>query len=236
MNVVFVDYYNPESDNGICAYHKYLSDFLQKIDALSLYEVRLYRADIQEATVSVGSGITSIDLPYDLVVNKRPGTSDIEFIELLKSLLNFEDGTIIHLNWMNHAYITPLIKHHIVNSRVILTKHCVSWRENVVHNYGLFKDIESILYTPISNNVFVKRILREEITFFSLVDHVITVTDDARDILIRLYGLSENKVTRIYNGIPINKSVSFQNYKKKYCVRNMVLNKKIRLYFLLGKS
>lgn len=201
MNIVIITYYNKDDNNGICSYCRFLSDYLSKVEDIFLYMVHVCSPETDKFRAFTKNNITFIDTPYDLVPNKIPEENDFDFIDNLLKLLNAKSVTTFHLNWMNHAYIAPVLKKTITNCKIILTKHCVSWREYIIKNYSIYKDIELILKQKKESNVFVKRILRDEISFFSLVDHVITVTDDAKRIVNKLYGIDKKSISRVYNGI-----------------------------------
>ena len=200
ITLFFIDAYTPNENNGICTYRELLIDYFSKKDDIEVYVVFTLYVKCNKITTDTIGSITYIYLPNDLVYGRRANKFDIDFSKYMHSL-SHGDKVVVFLNWMNHAYFSPIIKNEISNVKVILTKHCVCWRENVIKKYNLYHKIQNILQSHGIASVFIKRILGEELTYFSLVDHVIVVTDDAKTVLNRLYGIPKDCITRIYNGL-----------------------------------
>ena len=206
MTLIFVDYHVPGENNGICAYRKHLLEELMENEHIAVITLLVRCTYLRHIKTEYKKKNILIQIPHDLVCNGRVHPEDKQVAQILKQQIK-EPPAILHLNWMNHALFGEVLKKHI-ETKVVLTKHCVSWRELIIKNYPLFYHIENSLLSRKKVCFLAKRLLSEEMSFFMHIDHIITVTNDARNILTQLYGIPPHKVCCIHNGIAFNSPIT----------------------------
>jgi glycosyltransferase involved in cell wall biosynthesis len=201
MNIYVVDYFREKKDNGLSTYVIALSTALEKTAGITLTYVLInssHRAAKKETIKGVG---------YLHVPVFRPELhTGINFDEYFAGLLIEDIGTkkniLIHLNWINHCSFIWDIKQK-VSCKVVLTKHCIPWREMVITNYDDFYRLE----TAFENKRKVELrsgALNQEFINYEYVDHIITVTDCAKENLELFFNVKPQKITTITNGVSLN--------------------------------
>ena len=83
--------------------------------------------------------------------------------------------------------------------RIILTKHCVAWRDFIKEDYETFFTIHNYLLKDKRANFLLQRILHRENLYFHSVDGIIALTNDAYNLLIQCYNIDKNNIRMIYN-------------------------------------
>lgn len=210
MLIFFVNYYPFNKTNGITRYQETL--FSSNSKNIKLVNV-FVKAPVEQITESHDGNIL---IPFDLASGKNPMKND----EIVSCFLDdkvrkekSQNEILFHINWMNHTPWVYTQRKHTPLAKFLLTKHCVAWREMILTNYKIFYHIKknaerkSLLPFPI------KRFISDELYYFSFVDKIITVTDDAKHLLISNYGIPEQKVFRIHNGC--DSIYNIQKNKKK---------------------
>lgn len=193
----FIDYFLPDNPNGICTYRHNLQDAFLHCSAWRIILV-LLNAKCSDMRIDSKDGMEMMYVPFDIGFRCKTA-HNMQFVNALKTIVS-GNRCVVHFNWLNHAPLGIMIKRHM-DARVILTKHCVFWRESMVSNYPMYYHLQSYLDTKEKASFLVKRILREEMLFFNSVDRVITVTDDAKRVVEFFYSVPPHSVACIHNGL-----------------------------------
>lgn len=199
MMLVFLINYYSKKTNGIVRYNEILSSYLLKTRKVRVINI-LTRCHVPMIS---RSAIGDILIPYDLAFGNSAYKNDEEvscFIdEVLKDCADCE--IVFHFNWMNHTPWAYTQRKHTPRAKFLLTKHCVSWRDLITANYNVFYRLQCEVERKGALSFPLKSIVSDELFYFSFVDKIITVTEDAKSLLVTKYGISETKINRIYNGI-----------------------------------
>lgn len=204
MVIFFIDYHYTYKTNGIFKYRELLSSSLSSTKDIRWRNVLLgaNNHDLRNPTV-INSDIY---VPYDIVFQNKITQKDFDFAVFIQNYICTDfpkEDVIFHINWMNHIAISCLLRKFIPMAKIVFTKHCVAWRENILTNYPLFYSLHSICAKKKSLPYPLKEHVKEELFCFEQADAVITVTEDAKNLLCSSYGIDAEKVFCIHNGITI---------------------------------
>lgn len=195
ISLFIVDYHHKNS-SGLSTYVNQLVCFLKhskEID-LNLIGVKANIDSIVEKQLIEGT----THYLYARELNIIDENNKV-LIDFLRNEIQTSSPIIFHFNWINHAPFAQVLKRNF-NCITILTKHCIPWRDNITNNYKLFKLLNRKLLSK-SNSFPYHSSLHREFIAYSSVDHIIAVSDFAGNSLIKMFEISEEKISRVYNGI-----------------------------------
>lgn len=198
-SIIFIDYHLQTGSNGILAYRNQLLKHIAGDSRFRLIIVDVCYPRIREVKVEVHDNITEVKAPFDLAKGGRLGDTDRNFANLLSQIAG-SGQSVLHLNWINHALFGDWYRN-ITHAKVLLTKHCVPWRENIVKDYVLFNALNEIMESKRAETDIVRYLIPHEHISLKTVNHIITVTEDARKVVTRLHGIPSESVTIIHNGL-----------------------------------
>lgn len=210
---LFIIDYHCKNSSGLSTYVHQLSKSLQVFENISLSFIGV-NANIDAKAVK--QNINGVDHFLYLGELGVKSDSNKDFISLLKQHIKTNENIIFHFNWINHAPFAQLLKNNF-DCLTVLTKHCIPWRDNITNNYKLFKTINKKL-TTINFPIFHSCLHREYIAYSS-VDHIITVTDFASHAVNKIFNITEDNLSRVYNGIDLferKNNKKSQSYLKRY--------------------
>lgn len=218
MVINIIDYYRPNITNGITTYiniltEKILSDGKDTLNIIYVAAGSKYK----NITVESDYGFDNIYIPFDLATNGACSFNDEIFCNYLAERYLGKE-IVLHFNWMNHAVIGLLFKKKRMKVRIILTKHCVAWRDFIKEDYETFFTIHNYLLKDKRSNFLLQRILHRENLYFHSVDGIIALTNDAYNLLIQCYNIDKNNIRMIYNA-------KHNNKKEKQCQKEYLRNK-----------
>lgn len=196
QTLFFIDYFQPDNPNGICTYRHNLQDAFRHCSAWRIIMV-LLKAKCSGICMDSKDGTETMLVPFDIGFRCKTA-NNMQFVKAMKAIAS-DNRCIVHFNWMNHAPLGIVIKKHM-DARIVLTKHCVFWRESIVSNYPMYYHLQSYLETKEKSSFLAKRILREEMLFFNSADKTITVTEDAKRVVEFFYSVPSQSVACIHNG------------------------------------
>ncbi len=197
MLVFFINYFPFNKINGIVRYQ----EGLQPTNFKKTKRINIYvKSPVEHITESCNGDIL---IPFDLAVGGNPLERDEMlscFLDEVISKIDAQEKILFHINWMNHTPWIYTQRKHTPQAKFLLTKHCVAWREMILSNYRMYYRIQRNIEQKGTLPFPVKKVLSEELYYFSFADKIITVTDDAKHLLVDKYGITRQKVVKIYNG------------------------------------
>ena len=205
MLVLFIDYQYTQKTNGIFKYRKQLSSFFASKE--DVYCINVLLCAKKKKTNRPYYVNNEIFVPYDILIQNQIAQQELDLVIFIQEYISKhfpKEDVVFHINWFNHVPLSCLIRKIIPSAKIILTKHCVIWREHVLKNYSLFYSLHSICSNKERIAYPLKLEIAEELYCFEQVDAVITVTVDAYNLLCLSYGIDKKKVFCIHNGIAIN--------------------------------
>ncbi|GIM53141.1 hypothetical protein CAPN004_21710 [Capnocytophaga cynodegmi] len=228
-NIYFVDYYNPAQNLGVNSYVTQLTKGISKYPNINIFIVLVEATHNKEIKEESSNGVDQIYIPYDLYANKRIGENDEKAIQFFIEKTKNQSNIIFHFNWMYHTPFGFFLKQKI-KCATVLTKHYEPWRNYNIANYPLFYRVNNVLKKNSPHNFVFKDRFSDEITYYNSVDHIITVTQDAKKVLSKLFEISESKITTIYNGVELKNIKQKRNKEKLRKKYHFPTNEKIILF------
>lgn len=209
-NIYLIDYYNPIQNNGLNSYIAQLSNALSSSNDIALSIVWMNANIYAEITEELKDNINHIFIPFDI---NTPNNIDLDrtFIDFIKNHCKGKSNIIFHFNWINHSSFSEYLKKEI-NCKTLLTKHCVPYRDHITRNDLIYQYIETAFEQNIESFAIKNTLSRDFLAFHS-IDHIITVTEDAKNILTSLFSYPNERISLIYNGI--NHSSFYKPTKKE---------------------
>ena len=135
-----------------------------------------------------------------------------------------------HFNYFQHYHLAVMLKVAYPECRIILTVHYLNWCFELMGNESLFRHYISTSPETIEDNESIK--VRQTVlsnfelerNFMLLADDVIVLSKATQNIIINDYKILSSKITLIYNGYDVNKSIckkctsikSFSKSNSKY--------------------
>lgn len=171
-SIIFIDYHLQTGSNGILAYRNQLLKHIAGDSRFRLIIVDVCYPRIREVKVEVHDNITEVKAPFDLAKGGRLGDTDRNFANLLSQIAG-SGQSVLHLNWINHALFGDWYRN-ITHAKVLLTKHCVPWRENIVKDYVLFNALNEIMESKRAETDIVRYLIPHEHISLKTVNHIIT--------------------------------------------------------------
>lgn len=212
LNIYYVDFAPTDTVNGITSYtFQYLSGIVKK-KGFNLSCIWLNASDSFTRTQPNLDDITHFNFPK-YHVELYPNVTESEWTANL--ILNLITGgnPIIHLNWLHHVEIIKHLRWRI-DFKVVLTKHCIPWRDLVTDDYIKFTQINERFKKGIRMSSLSTFYLKE-LSAYDYVDQIITVTNIAKNSLTNLFSYDRKQISVIANGLNFEKT-----FKPKYCERN----------------
>lgn len=201
MQLYIIDYHLRNS-SGLSTYVSQLTAGLAQAKNISLNYIGVNAK--MENEVEKRQIDDSVHLLYPDELNIVNQALNDQLISMLKTELIPENPVVFHFNWINHAPFARLLKQKF-ECIAILTKHCIPWRDHVTNNYELFSKLNKILQSH-SDSHFLHPSFQKEYISYTAVDHIICVTEFAKENLYKIFNLQKNKVSVIYNGFKKNTS------------------------------
>lgn len=217
MNIYLVDYKNPLNNTGLNSYVSILKTYLPKENHINVHFIWVNSEEYTQETIKIIEEVEHIHIPYDITNKGKIHTIGNRALNFITEAVKKKDNIIFHFNWINHTPFAQLLKREI-KCRTLLTLHCISWRELVITHYSLFTKINQYLKQRKELSFIFKNYLSKEVMYYDSVDHIISVTNDAKNVLKILFGIPQKKITTIYNGvdIPIKINKTKQELREKY--------------------
>lgn len=222
--IYFIDYSNALNNNGLNTYTNELIGILSSKTAFRIKIIWLNSSIHNEITKVGSENIVQIYLPR-FKFNGPLQLDDIILDTIDQEIIRDQEA-IFHINWINHLSLAWKLKKKY-SFKILLTKHCLPWRDFVTHNYDYFYEL---------NKVFIKKSkiainnpdLKKELIGYNNVDHIICVTKSAKSSLVNLFDINESKISIINNGLGNREfTTTKKRLRKKY---NLEESEKIILY------
>lgn len=216
-NIYLIDYSNPLNNTGLNSYISILGRYLSEKNYIKLHFIWIDSKEYSQETIIINGNIEHIHLPYDITDKGEIREEGYKALKFITEITKNKNNIIFHFNWVNHTPFAWILKKEI-KCKTLLTLHCITWRDLVMSHYLLFTKVNQYLKQSEKLSFTLKNKLYREIMFYNSVDHIICVTNDAKNVLQTLFEIPHNRITTIYNGIDLLKSVRQRKHKlrKKY--------------------
>lgn len=200
MTILFLDYYYGYLTNGIFRYKEQLRKAIMQFGP-DVHWIEMLIQPKEVATLIYDKENSTIWIPNDISLGNSVSSGDVDLAIFLREHFSEENQVILHLNWFNHTPWAYVFRRFFPSGKIIFTKHCVAWRNQVNNDLSLFNAI----YQSCESYQWLPYHLRLQIVYelfaFESADVIITVTQDAYKLLTESYGINRNKVRFIPNGV-----------------------------------
>lgn len=224
INLFFIDYYS-QDNGGLTTYVKELTSRLRTVKEINLTMILVKATHCRYIEFRKVDQRNCYLIPHD-ISSLHNTNNDVGLADYLKNEIGSLPNILFHFNWINHAPFAQFLKSRMP-CKVILTKHCMPWRDAITGNYPFFKLVDSQLNTDGKFQYLYTPLMRELLSYIS-VDHIVCVTSFAQSSLQRIFGIPSEKTSVIYNGLALKRG-----YNKKTALRKKYgfsLDEQIILY------
>lgn len=186
------------SQYGVGTYVRQMSEGLRASGKYSISYINLYTHD-KEFTISNDKhGCTTYNIPqmdctYEQYCRKA--------IYLLTRYIPVEEHIVFHFNFIHHDCMANMLRANYANCRIIATVHYLSWCFALNGNYKYFKTVIRTYGQKSHKDYEVYSSFLAEQNFLRSCDEIIVLSKYTRNILIKDYELSAEKLHLVYNGL-----------------------------------
>lgn len=138
--------------------------------------------------------LTAEDSPVQKVYAKRILEIAYPFFR------DFEDPVFV-INSIDYLNLAIEMRDSLEVCRIVYIHHAWTWKDFYNRSDQSFMEDWNTTKSPGLNQAIYFTKLQQKLAHLS--DHVVTVTEQARNFFTEYLGLSQNKITRIYNGIEL---------------------------------
>ncbi|MBX3255005.1 MAG: glycosyltransferase [Chitinophagaceae bacterium] len=202
IDLYMFDYFG-KRDNGLATYVSELSVNLSRYSKIRVNLVWLRSKTSVLIEKAIDQNILNFYVPYDIGSPNQPVNNDEELIKLIKNSFAKRSGIILHFNWINHLMFAQRFKQQAPCIRIVLTKHCIPWRDLVTDNYKIFNSVNRKLLGKDLSPYLPIILAAEKIAYIS-VDYIICVTFFAKNALQRVFQVTEKNISVIHNGLNVD--------------------------------
>jgi glycosyltransferase involved in cell wall biosynthesis len=224
MQLFFIDYYNELNNNGLNTYTSQLIGLLEKQQIISIHIIWINSKKFKDLKSEYINSVNNIHIPQNL--GKQEST--IQICKVLSDQVGLTKNILVHLNWITHLSLAWHLKQKI-DCKIILTKHCLPWRDLVTNEYKEFYRLNEAYIKGKDVNLAHPNLKQEQVGYNS-IDHIITVTQCAKFSLTHLFKIRAEKITVIPNGIETQAFLLKKNRAKLRTQYGFNLNERIILF------
>lgn len=217
--LAFIDYWRDRDNNGICAYRRAIINSLASEGEFETLLILVRTPEAQKAEQQKDqypSNVSCIYTEFDITEGDTVCQNGRRLAEMLAQQIKARgyESAVLHLNWMNHSPFGTLMKQ-LCGINVIMTKHCVRWRRMMLTDYPHCYKLEKELLGHAALSGQSHTLAATLRKCFDNADRVITVTNDAANVVSGLYGIDRNRVSVIPNGIALAQPVTSRDEARK---------------------
>lgn len=217
--IILIDYWRDRDNNGICAYRRAIINSLASEGEFETLLILVRTPEAQKAEQQKDqypSNVSCIYTEFDVTEDDMVCQNGRRLAEMLTQQIKARgyQSAVLHLNWMNHSPFGTLMKQ-LCGINVIMTKHCVRWRRMMLTDYPLCYKLEKEVVGHAALSGLSRTLAATLRKCFDNADRVITVTNDAANVVSGLYGIDRDKVSVIPNGIALAQSVTSRDEARK---------------------
>lgn len=188
---------------GIGTYIRQLSDCLFEWHDCKVSFIDLYAETKEFMITEDEQGRTHYQIPALTKGSESENDCYTIFYLLARHIGNtISDQFVFLFNYFQHRKLAELLKGHYIDSRIVLTVHYLSWcfelKGNQTQLHNILSKSNSV-ETEVEKRV--KASFENEKRFLRLADEVLVLSKDTKGVLIEEYGISEDKLHIVYNGL-----------------------------------
>ncbi|MGN7987167.1 glycosyltransferase [Pedobacter sp. 22226] len=217
INLFYVDIDLRNSVSGVATYRENIIPYFKENKDIQLHNV-VFSDKCIEAKIEKHL-LKTYYLPVTSFSKLFSDETDLKSILFLVNDIKNCEKIVFHFNWINLCNLAYIIKKYL-SCKIILLQHCISWKEYNSSNYGLFYSLHKSFEAKKRIKITEKRLIYE-MASYKYIDHIITVTNCAKESLALFFEVEREKISIISNGLDtpaaFSKSISNKNkLRQKY--------------------
>ncbi len=129
INLYLFDYFDIGRANGLSTYVHELSKGLKQHPNIKLHYVWINsQEEHPHLEKEVKKAAVHYYIPKQIVDLKDHSGYDLTVTDFLAKDMQNQEHVIVHFNWINHCIFGRILKRK-VDCTILLTKHCIPWRD-----------------------------------------------------------------------------------------------------------
>lgn len=205
MNYYILNNASRASNYGIGTYVKQLTSALRMIPDITITIIDLF-SDVREFTITTPfeDGICHFQFPQCPLGAIESEAYCRSVFCILAFKINDFTNTVFQFNYFQHYPLAFAIKAHFPNTRILFVIHYFNWCFELKGNVSSFRKIING-GGELSEKGKLVREVKEDYQrtkeFLHLADSIVVLSDFGRQLLIKDYGISKDKISLVYNGV-----------------------------------
>lgn len=187
---------------GIGTYIRQLTYGLSQNGLYAITLVELY-ADVKDVSIEIDdNGIHHFRVPATSDSIESETYCRSVFYLIARHIGSNYSHVVFQFNYFQHVYLALLLKAQFPDCRILLTIHYLHWGFELNGSQARFEQI--IDGAQSAKDDTAKRVLASfnlERSFMRLADEVIVLSNRTKDLIKNKYGIQEDKLWLIYNGL-----------------------------------
>lgn len=187
-----------------------------------------------EVYVTENTQVQTIHIPY--VPGADMTTYNKTVCRLLRLYLKDSTDLIFHFHYLQSDSLLTHIKSYFPLSKSVLSIHYLYWSARLIGNLALYHDIVKKQNRKSVKKKYIDVIdnYQQEKKFMNAVDKIVCLASDTYALLTELYGIKEEKLAVIPNGLtPKKKQANFE--MRKDIRRNYYIRDDEKLILFVGR-
>lgn len=228
-------------DYGIGTYIRELTACIKEEQGIYLTLVELQSME-KEFSVVESEGMRTIKIPsprlasYWQLQPKKMEQYNLAVSCLLKLQIDKEEDNVFHLNYLQHDSLVPYLREMFPLCKIVFTIHYMGWLTLIKGDEAYFKKIiqkEEVKRTDATEKFVYDDYSRMKAMCQS-VDGVICLSSYTFDILQTGYGITQEKLTLISNGLK-DEAVIVGEEQKRVIKKELSFNENEKIILFVGR-
>lgn len=201
---------NRGSTYGVGTYIRVLAELLK--DEIAIHVVYL-NAKVSAFTEEEQSGVTYWRIPANRSTDRESYYKSV--VLEIESHIKDKSNLIFHLNYSNTASFVDDLKN-TLGCKVVSTAHGFGWCYELYGSLPRLKYILAKEYDPADRTLcaLVSRDVNRERAYYAAMDKVVCLCEYTYKFITEDYGISENRLSVVLNGLPYTATRYTPNVKK----------------------
>jgi glycosyltransferase len=225
---------------GIGTYIRQLTECLKHQPDISLNVVHLYSDEKDLKIIELGGVCTyyfpNIQFPFKSKFNRARYYRNCCYLLKERMRINQADKLFFHLNY-NHQYpLLDLFKKQFPTTFVLYTVHNQDWcfklNGNQYHFLSLINKERDLISNQKEKNAIEGYDC--EIKLYKATDQIICLAEYTKKLLIDVYGITENKISLIYNGLK-DEEKSISPESRRQIKRSLLIPENSKVILFVGR-
>lgn len=137
INLYLIDYYKVQKNNGLNTYVNELANGLMDNPNIKMHFVWVNSLKHKVFAKEFTGNATHLYITNIVSSPTEANAFDLKLVTIVAEDMQRKENLLVHINWIRHCTIEWHLKRKI-NCKIVLTKHCIPWRDLITSNYKDF--------------------------------------------------------------------------------------------------